>query len=249
MHTTFSDGKNTPREMVEAALAQGMTAIGFSDHSYARCDEGCCMPKARIGEYRAAIEDLRGEYRGRIAVYCGIEQEFYSEEPTDGYDYAIGSAHYVMKDGVYCSVDNTPQHLLEGAKNLFGGDLMALCEAYYENVGSVAEKTGAGIVGHFDLVTKFNEGDCLFDTNDPRYVRAWQRAADRLLKTGALFEVNFGAIFRGRRTAPYPALPIREYLAGRGARFLLSSDAHCTQALRFGFDGFDTRGLSLERPV
>ena len=29
-HTTFCDGKNTPMEMAEAALRQGLTALGFS---------------------------------------------------------------------------------------------------------------------------------------------------------------------------------------------------------------------------
>ncbi len=249
VHTVFSDGRNTPREMVEAALRRGMTAIGFSDHSYTACDAGCCMPEERIGEYRCAIAALKEEYRGRIAVYCGIEQEYCSDEPVDAYDYAIGSVHYVTKDGAFFSVDHTPERLVDGARALFGGDLMAVCEAYYESVGDVVRNTGARVVGHFDLVTKFNEGDALFDTTDPRYVRAWQRAADRLLGTGALFEINFGAVFRGRRSEPYPAKPIRDYLAAQGARFILSSDSHTTEALCFGFDGFDVRGLELARPV
>ena len=32
MHTTFCDGKNTPEEMVQEALARGFTTIGFSSH-------------------------------------------------------------------------------------------------------------------------------------------------------------------------------------------------------------------------
>ncbi len=248
VHTLFSDGKNTPEEMVEAALEKGMTAIGFSDHSYAPCDLDCCIAKERMEEYREAITRLKARYKGRIEVYCGIEQEYYSWDLAPGFDYVIGSVHYVMKDGRYVSVDHTPDRLREGAGALFGGDMMALCEAYYENVGDVARKWDAGIVGHFDLVTKFNEGDALFDTNDPRYVRAWQRAADRLLAAGKRFEINFGAMFRGYRSTPYPARPIRDYLAARGARFILSSDAHQREALCHGFDTFDARGLVLSRP-
>ena len=26
------------------------------------------------------------------------------------------------------------------------------------------------VIGHFDLVTKFNEGGCMFDESDPRYI-------------------------------------------------------------------------------
>ena len=31
-HTTFCDGKNTPEEMVRAAIALGMDSLGFSGH-------------------------------------------------------------------------------------------------------------------------------------------------------------------------------------------------------------------------
>ena len=33
-HTTFCDGKDTPEELVEAAIAKGFDSIGFSGHSY-----------------------------------------------------------------------------------------------------------------------------------------------------------------------------------------------------------------------
>ena len=36
------------------------------------------------------------------------------------------------------------------------------------------------IIGHFDLITKFNEGGKLFDESDPRYVSAWMSALDRI---------------------------------------------------------------------
>ena len=32
-HTVFSDGANTPEEMVLAAIDLGLESIGFSDHS------------------------------------------------------------------------------------------------------------------------------------------------------------------------------------------------------------------------
>ena len=39
IHTTFSDGKCTPEELVLLALEKGMTHIGFSDHSYTPFDD------------------------------------------------------------------------------------------------------------------------------------------------------------------------------------------------------------------
>ena len=33
-HTTYCDGRDTPVEMIESAIAQGFDSIGFSGHSY-----------------------------------------------------------------------------------------------------------------------------------------------------------------------------------------------------------------------
>ena len=42
-HTTFSDGKKTPEEVVESAISQGLKSIGFSDHGYTDFDHTYCM--------------------------------------------------------------------------------------------------------------------------------------------------------------------------------------------------------------
>ncbi|MBR1659994.1 MAG: PHP domain-containing protein, partial [Oscillospiraceae bacterium] len=52
VHSSFSDGKNSPEEIVEAALARGMTRLGISDHSYTSFDLPPCVPKERLAERR-----------------------------------------------------------------------------------------------------------------------------------------------------------------------------------------------------
>ena len=48
VHTTYSDGNNSPEEMILAAIDKGMAKIGISDHSYTWVDETYCVPKERI---------------------------------------------------------------------------------------------------------------------------------------------------------------------------------------------------------
>ena len=236
VHTTFSDGKSTPEEVVRSAIEKGIALLGFSDHSYTAFDERYCIPKDQLSAYRAAISGLKAQYEGQIRILCGIEQDFWSDEPPEGYDYVIGSVHYIKIRGHYLPVDESREALLDAVSRHFGGDIYALIDAYYRTVAQVVEKTGCQIIGHFDLISKFNEGGDLFDDTHPRYIAAWQSAADRLLETGVPFEINTGAISRGYRTAPYPAAPIREYLHSRGAKFLLSSDSHHADTLCFEFD-------------
>lgn len=92
------------------------------------------------------------------------------------------------------------------------------------------------IVGHFDLVTKYNTGGRFFDESDPRYIAAWRGAADKLLETCRLFEINTGGMFRAGMTRPYPAPEIISYIKERGGEFILSSDSHNASSLCGNFD-------------
>ncbi len=234
-HTVYSDGKNTAEEMLLAAIGAGLECIGISDHSYTFFDESYCMKKEAIPAYRREIAALKEKYRGRIRVLCGIEQDCWSEEPADGYDYVIGSVHYVKADGLYLPVDESADILRSAVEEHFGGDWYAYAEAYYATVALIPERTGADVVGHFDLMSKFNDGGILFDGNDPRYRAAWRKAADSLLAAGIPFEINTGAVARGYRSVPYPAPEILEYLRSRGAALIWSSDSHSAETLCFGF--------------
>ena len=238
VHSTFSDGENEPGEIVLAAIAKGVKTLGFSDHSYTGFDESYCMQKGRQTEYRKTINALKDAFLGRIKICCGIEQDFYSTVTTDGYDYVIGSVHYILKDGVYIPVDETAEILKHAAKEHFAGDMLGLCEAYFENAGRVYEKTKCNIVGHFDLITKFNERERLFDEDDPRYINAYKKAVDRVMKDCKVFEINTGVVCRGYRTNPYPSERIRDYIRQKGGTFLLSSDSHQKETLCFAFEQF-----------
>lgn len=235
VHTRFCDGGDTAADMAAAALALGLDALGFSGHAHTAFDESWCMSPAGTLAYRAEIARLRENYAGRLPILCGVEQDLYSDAPTAGYDYVIGSVHYLHRNGVYLPVDESAEALRRAAAEHFGGDIYALAEAYYQALSTVGERTGCGVVGHFDLIAKFNAGGALFDEGHPRCVAAWQAAADRLLQSGALFEVNTGAMARGYRDAAYPAPEIIAYLAARGGRFLLSGDAHSAAGLCFRF--------------
>lgn len=239
MHTTWCDGSASAENMVKAAIAQGLEEIGFSGHSYTWFDESyCMMPEATVA-YRSELASLREKYAGRIRILIGTEQDRYSEAPTDAYDYFIGSVHYMKLGEEYVPVDETPEILRDAAKRYFDGDMMSLAEEYFRTAGEVAEKTGCSIIGHFDLITKFNEDGSLFDTEDPRYIAAWKAAADRLLKAGVPFEINTGAMSKGYRSEPYPAKPIRDYIRSGGGHFILSSDSHRTDTLCYAFDRYE----------
>ena len=226
VHSSFSDGKNTPEELILTAIERGMTEIGFSDHSYTPFDESYCLKKGGESEYFAEICALKEKYRGKIKILCGIEQDYYSESPTQPYDYVIGSVHFVKHGDIFISVDESADSFEKSVKKYYGGDYYAFAEDYFGLVSDVVEKTGADIIGHFDLICKFNEKSHFFDENDKRYVHAYKKAADKLLKTGKPFEINIGVMARGYKTVPYPSPEIQKYLKKHGASFIITGDVH-----------------------
>ena len=238
-HTTYCDGKNTPRELVEKALELSLDEIGFSGHSYISFDTSYCMSRENTPKYRSDIIGLKSEYKDRIKITLGIEQDYYSDESTMGYEYVIGGVHYVKKNDVYVPVDESKELLKAAVDEHWGGDFYAFCEDYYALVSDLYDKTGCDIVAHFDLVMKFNEDGSLFDPNDKRYVNAANAALTRLLECPVRFEINTGAISRGDRTEPYPDMRVIKTIKDAGGTLLLSSDCHAKDALTFDFDKYE----------
>jgi len=91
------------------------------------------------------------------------------------------------------------------------------------------------IVGHFDLITKFDEKDVPIFLDDHRYQRVAEKYLSEVVKCDCYFEVNTGAIGRGYRTTPYPAENLLQILYQYDARIILSSDSHSVQTLDQSF--------------
>ena len=233
-HTTFCDGRDTPEELILEAIRLGCPEIGFSGHSFTPFDPSYCMSLENTERYREEVRRLGEKYKNRIKVLCGIEQDFFSDMPTDRFDYVIGAVHYVEKDGDYLPVDESRERQIADVEKYYGGDFYAYCADYYRLVARIYEKTKCDIVAHFDLVTKFNEDGDLFDTADPRYLKAADEALAALLPCPVTFEINYGAIARGIRKTPYPEPRILDTLSRNGAKIIKSSDCHDKRYLLFG---------------
>lgn len=234
-HTTFCDGKNTAAEMAAAALAAGCGAIGFSGHSPLP-GEVWCIPGQQLPAYRQAVLDLREQYRGQMDVFLGLEQDYFSSPAGEGWDYLIGSVHATRVDGQLLSVDESEEAFLRHTRECYGGDYYAYARDYFRLEAEVVKVTGCDIVGHFDLFTKFNEGNRLFDTADPRYRKPAMEALDALLEEDVIFEINTGAISRGYRTTPYPDPVFLRRIREKGGRIAITSDSHSASSLLCAYD-------------
>lgn len=232
-HTCYDDGKDTPRDMIEAALDLGFTALGFSGHGFTPFDTSYAMSKENTAKYRSEVFALKEEYKDKIAIFCGVEQDYYTGKPDENYDYIIGSVHYVENNGVYYAMDNSVEEM-QRAITAYGDDVNALAEDYFKNTADVVNAMGADIIGHFDIVSKYSK--VLGYGESERFLNAAEQAVKTLVAYGKPFEINTGAMARGTRNIPYPSPAILKKIYQHGGKIIFSSDCHDKQNLAYGFD-------------
>lgn len=231
-HSTYCDGKSTLEEMVKGAIEKGFSYIGFSGHSPVSHDLRYCMSFENEGKYFDEVNFLKEKYKDEIRVFCGIERDFNSEDNGFKYDYTIASTHYIKAGDNYADVDENKETQKKCIDDFFGADPYAYAEEYYKTVA----KLRGDIIGHFDLLTKFDRHNETFNPREERYKKAALSALEELLEAKQVFEVNTGAMARGYKEKPYPDIWILEEIKKRGGRVLITSDCHHADNLDYGYE-------------
>jgi len=242
-HSTWCDGKHTPEEMIQGAIAKGFDELGFSSHAMLpQNDVDWVLTPTKAVGYAAEIRALAEKYRGKLRVRLGVEADYIPGGATPSYaayesvkpEYIIGSIHFLKAtDGAVVPVDHEPQLLKDGIVAHFGGDYESFGRGYFAAVRA-SLTYDFDVVGHPDLLRKFG----LFDENADWYREELVKTADAIAASGKLVEVNTGAISRGWLTDAYPSPTFRKLLRERGVKFILSADAHAAEALDCAFDRF-----------
>ena len=236
-HSVLCDGKDTLEEMVLAAIEKGFDSIGFSGHSFIDIYAEFSMSEEDGKVYKAEIARLQQVYGDRIKIFCGLEKDNYTTLSTEGYDYLIGSVHVMEHPEGLLFIDWTAERTRENIEKVFGGDGIAYAKHYFKALADLPNHGSFDILGHFDLLTKFNEKEPdLFDTTDPAYRAAATEAAEALVGKVKYFEVNTGAISRGYRTTPYPDPYIIKEMKRLGFGAIISSDCHDRNFLDCGYE-------------
>ena len=229
-HTKFCDGRNTAEEFVQRALELGFDTLGFSGHMDAHIH-------MVVDDYMAELARLQSVYSDRIEILRGIELDtLYDPNCAQQADYTIGSTHYIFLGGHHRAVDHNEETIINTANEFFGGDYYALSKAYYRTEAEVYDRLKCTVIGHFDLITRFNDSLHFLDETDPRYTGPALETMEALARTGTPFEINCGALNRGRKAQPYPNVFLLKKLREFGGEVVINSDAHDIAHLNGGFD-------------
>ena len=95
VHSTWSDGQNTIREMAEATMARGYQYLGITDHSKVAAYAGGLSEDAlrRQGE---EIDRLNEEFAGRLHILKGTECDILRDGSLDYADDVLASLDFVV---------------------------------------------------------------------------------------------------------------------------------------------------------
>ena len=136
-HSTFSDGKHSPEEVVCSAINFGMENIGFSDHLLAphEIDLGYnVVTQETLPLYKQKLLRLKEQYKDKINLFIGGEADLFSTIDLSGLEYVIGSVHYLEFGGKIYPIDHTKAQQLEYVNDACNGDLILFAKNYYNNI-------------------------------------------------------------------------------------------------------------------
>jgi DNA polymerase (family X) len=95
VHSNWSDGGSTIREMAEATLAMGMSYLGMCDHSQVAAYANGLTPD-RVKRQHEEIDQLNDEFAGRLRILKGTECDILKDGALDYDDATLASFDFVV---------------------------------------------------------------------------------------------------------------------------------------------------------
>ncbi|MDP3179438.1 MAG: histidinol-phosphatase [Spirochaetaceae bacterium] len=246
-HSDFCDGAGDISSYAEAALDRGFAALGLSSHAPLPFRASWCLggdeDPGALSRYRNAVDELKAAFAGELAIIAGLEVDYIpglvgpAQPVFAGFDYRIGSVHFVgsSEGGSPWRMDQTAESFASGLDEIFGGDIRALARAYYARLSAMVLYGGVDIVGHLDLVKKFNRGETYFREDEAWYRCLVERSLAIIASSGSVVEVNTSGMARGHIDEPYPSPWIIARCVQLEIPLCLSSDCRHPRDVDFAF--------------
>lgn len=252
-HCLFCDGKGEAKDYIKRAISLNFHSLGFSSHAPVHVPSSWTMKEENLNDYVETIKILKEKYKNQIQIYCGLEIDYFpgiSGPDSPKFkelelDYTIGSVHFMKnKDtGEYLTVDGDEEEYKRIIEVFFKGNVKAFVAEYYGLIRSMLSEHKPDIVGHLDLIRKNNKNQRYFNETEDWYKQEVFETLQEIKKSGAILEVNTGAIARGYLTTPYPSLWILKECYELDIPMTLNSDGHSPENL----DTFFSESLNLLR--
>lgn len=233
-HSQYDDGKDAIDEIVQKAQERGFTILGFSGHGYYAKDDSSMTPE-KTKQYIQDVRQAQQQAPNGLKIYLGIEEDSMAPiENVEDFDYVIGSVHYLEHNGKIYPIDYSQEQFDEMLKEGYQNDINALAKDYYLAIERQAQNPNIQIIGHLDLIAKYNEDQTYYCFDDPKILSYAKIAIEQLVKAGKIFEMNSGAMAREYRNSPYPSIELLKLIYEANGKILINTDCHDKEYLDYG---------------
>lgn len=246
-HSIFSDGKSQPREIVEEAIRQGFSAIGFSEHSPLPFDNTFSVKDYDMPKYVAEIAQLKDEFKDKIEVYCALEADYVPNtsetfsvtQEKYHLDYLIGGVHLVGQSAnpdELWFIDGSKWEIYdEGLQKFFDGDIRRGVRRFFEQTNEMIENEHFDIIAHFDKIKMYNR-DRYFHEDETWYRKLAMETLDLIREKGLVMEINTRGIYKKRYNGFYPSPWLLKEACAMGVPAIISADAHHFREISLEFE-------------
>lgn len=242
-HTTWCDGKSTPEKIISKAIELGYKSLGFSGHAPTKLQAEWQMTPDGFAEYKQKILKLKKTSASQIQIYLGVEADYIpniagsSNFKKDNLDYIIGSVHYVSSNlfqDKFLTIDASPEVFENGVKHLFNNNIKAAVVRYYETIREMLMVDKPDIIGHLDLVKKFNKGNRYFNEQEAWYKDEINKTIEVIRTTNCMVEINTRGFYKNLMSDFYPSNEIIEKCHEFNIPLVINTDTHHFEELAKG---------------
>lgn len=247
LHTTYSDGKNTPEQMIIAALKKNFHTIAITDHMPLPFPDNCSMNYKKLIDYRRELFLLQQKYKNQINILVGLELDYLPHHLTWTknivnleWDILIGSVHFFSITNQLQTpliVDQSAETFQKILTTHFSNNIKKLVKDYYNLVKQSLQTNWFKIVGHIDLIKKYNNNNRFFNDKDNWYKKELETTLELVSKHQLTLEINTAGLNKPIQEA-YPSNWIIDYCQNKKIPLSITSDAHEEQQIGQHFSQF-----------
>jgi len=244
IHSTGSDGKLIPEEVVNEAIKAGIKYICFTDHYFYPKNFSNFRKTFFSENYIKEIRRLQKKYKQKIDISFGVEMDWLptykkwikNEIKKQNFDYVIGSIHNFYINGKYY-FPFFGKDWKKSWSDFLGkaGGIKKVVRAYYSQIGKMAKSNLFDCVGHFDLIKLYNINNMFFSEKESWYRKSVIRALNEIKKSNIALEINTRGYIKYPKEQ-YPSFWILKEAVKRGIPITIGTDAHSTGEINSDID-------------
>ncbi|MFV0483991.1 MAG: histidinol-phosphatase [Bacteroidales bacterium] len=250
-HTVFSDGSNTPEEIIVKAIESEMPCVGLSEHVPVPFHTEWHMDYEDLLGYKRLIEELKLKYSSKIDIFLGFEADYIPKlaTPNDRYlldldtDFIIGSIHYgdFFDDGAFFVFDSDREHYLRGVNNIYAKNHKRLADRYFELQMEMLDKYSFDFLAHCDKIMAHADD---FINDEKWYLGKMAEIFELAKQKNVLIEINTKSFTRKDRFFPHERS--WKTLKDSGCGIIINSDSHSCKHYGSGLEEVRNRLLNAD---